>query len=312
MTVEDLDRRFRSWLTQIDPTLADPPADPGPAAFEPVSLWSDDGALRAHASATLTSVEVTDLAATWGALDRLRLRVTVLPGNQDRSLESVVTTCARRAAELSYPGGEEAEMVLLWPAVDRAAAGPLAAAGFTRVRTLATCEVAVPLRGSSPMDGTVRPLRGADVERATDLWLEQVRFDARYGSVHERPTTRRHLRSELRDSVAEVADTTQDAWVCERDGSLAGLALVSWPESAAWIAPLLAAPGHAYFSCLSVTAEHRGKGVGSALVARVHAEARRRGVHRVALHYGDRNPVSPRFWAKCGYHSRWHTWRRAV
>ncbi|MGH3681233.1 MAG: GNAT family N-acetyltransferase, partial [Natronosporangium sp.] len=160
----------------------------------------------------------------------------------------------------------------------------------------------------------VRPITADDLDAAADRWLEEVRWDAQFGSATERPSTLGAVRRELTGLVARdqpwtwVTETAAGTTAGTTGGELTGLVVVSPPDRAEWIANLTCAAPVAYLSCLVVSAGRRGGGVGAALVRQAHAALDAAGVNVTLLHYAALNPLSGPFWHRCGYRPLWTIW----
>ncbi|MGH3681254.1 MAG: GNAT family N-acetyltransferase, partial [Natronosporangium sp.] len=154
---------------------------------------------------------------------------------------------------------------------------------------------------------TVRPAAPPDLDAATALWLELIRWDAQFGTgCVERPATARVFRQALRDALGRPEPWT---WVAQVDGRVVGLLMIDPPERAGWVAPMIAAAPTGYLGGLVVTGRRRGTGAGAALVRAGHRALDAAGAGVTLLHYAGLNPLSAPFWHQCGYRPLWTTWR---
>jgi GNAT superfamily N-acetyltransferase len=157
----------------------------------------------------------------------------------------------------------------------------------------------------APAGIRIRRATAADLTAVVAFYLEQIRFGARLSGMTERPSTARLAREVY---AAALAADEPWVWVADRDGELVGLVSVAVGAHADWIAPQVAATPVAYVDCMSVAAGHRGGGVATALVRKLHVAVDRAGVAATLLHYGALNPLSVPFWHRSGYRplaTRW-------
>jgi GNAT superfamily N-acetyltransferase len=132
-----------------------------------------------------------------------------------------------------------------------------------------------------------------------------IRYDAHFGNGGERPDTLAALRHE---AGAMLAGPEPWMWLAERDGEAIGLLAAQRPERAGWIAPLVRQSPPAYLMLMFVAPGERAAGIGTALVARLHADIGAAGVPVTLLHYEQVNPLSAPFWSQQGYRPLWITW----
>ncbi|GAA2751519.1 ribosomal protein S18-alanine N-acetyltransferase [Amnibacterium kyonggiense] len=94
-------------------------------------------------------------------------------------------------------------------------------------------------------------------------------------------------------SVDAMRETfaTGDAFVAESDDGIVGYAAVLAPQGS----------GDADVLTIAVTAAHRGKGIGAALLEHMLETASMRGAHRVFLEVRADNPVAQRLYASRGF-----------
>ena len=139
----------------------------------------------------------------------------------------------------------------------------------------------------------VRRAGPADLDVATELGLALVRYEANFGSVHERPWTAAALRT---DVATQLAAPEPWVWIAERDGEPIGLLGAEPPAAAAWIAPRVRLDPVAYLGEMFVRPAERGSGAATLLIEQFNDVAA--GVAVTLLHYGQVNPLSGPFWSR--------------
>ncbi|GGP57664.1 GNAT family N-acetyltransferase [Saccharothrix coeruleofusca] len=245
---------------------------------------------------SLTELSPDELNATWGAL-----RVHSLTWHPDADLDDLL-----RRWPLSGADDPDTAAVVVVPS--RAADAPrtLRAHGFAPSVVIAARRAG---RGPArPSEVAVRELTGADVDVVTELNLEVVRYDSRFGMVTERPSSA----ARLRERVASLLERDRPcAWVAHRGGDVLGALYLDWPGHSDWIADRTSLAPAAYIPMLGVRSEARGTGVGSALVRHVHGLLDGAGVAVTLLHHAPLNPLSTPFWYSHGYRPLWTTWTRS-
>lgn len=287
-------------LIAVDPLLAAAPPLP--------DLGPDDALLACPGGLGLASPSRPDpdtLAATWRAAEQHILRARVGAPDPAAAMADLLARWRAEVAARARPGDRDSEAAVTWPSRDAVMTKLFLSYGLAPLTVVAARHAGQP--GATGGDGVaVRSLDGGDVDAATALWLEQVRWDAQFNTVAERPSTAGLLRADL---IAAAEQERPWSWVAEADGQLRGLLMISPPEQAGWIASQVSAAPAAYLGCLVVTAGHRGSGIGAALVRRGHAELDRAGVAVTLLHYAGLNPLSGPFWHRCGYRPVWTSWQ---
>jgi GNAT superfamily N-acetyltransferase len=141
------------------------------------------------------------------------------------------------------------------------------------------------------------------------LWVEQLRWETQFGYTAIRPSSQVRLAEQVAQAVA---GREKRAWLAERDGEAVGLVVVQPPEHAQWAAKMIRVGPAAYLGCAAVAAKHRGGGVGTVLVRRVHAELEGEGIAALLLHYTAVNPLSGPFWHRRGYRPLLTAWTRGT
>ena len=144
----------------------------------------------------------------------------------------------------------------------------------------------------------LRPLRSADIPALARLGRES--FIAKFGTLYSREDLAVFLESTHSETVvaAEFAAPDKLYRVAEQDGELVGYAKLGlacgWPEHARGkhtieLKQLYTAP------------EMGGRGLGTALMAWVLAEARERGADEIQLSVWSGNDGAQRFYARYGF-----------
>jgi GNAT superfamily N-acetyltransferase len=247
------------------------------------------------------------LAATWSALRQHQLAVQVAGPAPASALEALLTEWNSYLADKVKPGDDDAAAVVAWPSHDTVPVLPLTRHGFAPLVVVAARPAG---RATPPILGTgIRIRHGsiADLDVITDLHLVEVDYDARFGMVTRRPSTR----AALRESMARTLERDRPSvWLAERAGAPIGLLTVDLPPHADWLASQVALSPVGYLECLVVLPEARGGGVGRALVAEGHKALDESGAAVTLLHHSLPNPKSTPFWYSHGYRPLWTYWQR--
>lgn len=289
----------------VDPLLPDPsPTDPGDPAL---AVHGDDGRLVAIGTCRRTQPAPDSIELTWGREDQHRLSSVRVGGeNPARAMDWLLTAWCDELAGLDEPVWPDSAAIVTVPSRDAAEVPALLAHGLQPLSVVASRPAGRSATGGSSNEVRVRPARPADHQVVTALHLEEVRYDARFGSVTERP----HTETRIDEMVRTLLDDPDPwIWLAEHDGHPAGIAIVSPPWRAGWIAPLVAAEPVAYIDCLSVAASERGGGIGATLIDHVHRHIDDAGIAVTLLHYGTVNPLSGPFWSRMGYRPLWTSWQ---
>ena len=297
-TTNDVMAAHERRLAALDPLLRRTQPFPEPGQDE-VVLTTDGGLALLRRQRP----DPDSFVATWGAAERHQLSIRVA-GPDPRCAMSDLLVQARHRVMPQAGDEPDSEVLVNWPSRDTAMTPTLLGHGLVPATVIAARPAVrpTPAAAASPR---VRPIEPGDLDTAAGLWLEQVRWDAQFGSATERTSTAAAIASELRD----VLDGHPSwAWVAESAGTVAGLLVVQPPERTDWIAKLTSASPAAYLSCLGVTVGQRGGGLGAALVGTAHAALDAAGVAVTLLHYAALNPLSAPFWHRCGYRPLWTTW----
>jgi predicted N-acetyltransferase YhbS len=300
LTTEEILAAHATRLAGLDPLLptTHPLPDPQPG----------DTLLRVAGAVGLARCERPDPdspEATWGSAEQHILRPRVAGPDPVPGMTALLAVWRDEVAKRATPGEADSEAALTWPSRDVAMTQLFLSYGLAPLVVVAARPVGRP----SPDGGAgvaVRPLAKPDLDAAVALNLEEARWDARFGTVTERPSTPGTLRREYEDALAADHSWT---WVAEVAGEVVGVLRLQPPDRAGWVAPTVRPAPAAYLACLSVTAAHRGAGVGSALVGTAHTALDAAGVAVTLLHYTGLNPLSGPFWHRYGYRPLWTMWQ---
>jgi GNAT superfamily N-acetyltransferase len=300
LTTDEIAAAHAARLAALDPLL--PGAYPLPAPQPADTLLAVDGAVGvAHCERP----DPESLGATWGSAEQHLLQAQVAGADPVPAMAALLARWRDQVAKDATPGQSDSEAAITWPSRDVALTPLFRGYGLAPLTLIAARLPGRP----GPAGGhavLVRPLAEPDLDAVVALNLEEARWDALFGTVTERSSTLRTLRREYEELLAMQAPLT---WVAELAGRVVGVLRLSPPERAGWIAPLARPAPLAYLNCLSVTATHRGAGVGAALVATAHTALDAAGVAVTLLHYTGLNPLSGPFWHRCGYRPLWTMWQ---
>jgi GNAT superfamily N-acetyltransferase len=283
---------------------------PFPRRLEPSdgdALLRVDGA-SAAGIARCHRPDPDSLEACWGALRQHRLAAGRVGGDPSVSMHALLERW--RSHLLSLPASQsddrDSSAIISWPSRDTGVTQALLDHGLSARSVLAARPAGRAMSDVAPAaETTGRPLSDGDVDDAVALWLAEVRWDAQFGGVVERPAAADRIREE----VLSLLEQEQPwAWIAVRDTDVVGLVVVSRPERAQWVAPVVAASPVAYLNCMSVRPGRRGQGIGTRLAAHVHDALDRAGISVTLLHYAALNPLSAPFWHRCGYRPLWTAW----
>lgn len=321
MTSQAILEAHNRRLRELDPLLpaAQPLPAPGPDDI-PIDCPGGSGLAR------LTRVDLDSFAATWSAAEEHRLLARAADVG---AMPDLLAQWDRTVRDRATAGEPDSEAMLSWPSRDTAAVPTFRAHGLMAQVTVAVRPAGRPSPIAAAEDGrptgrwlaierppeggsnqsvtAVRTLRAADVDAATRLWSAEVAWDQQFGG----PTVRESTEGNIRDRLVTAATADEPwCWVAEQGGRPVGLAVLSPPPAADWISPLVAAKPVAYVDNLVVADGHRGTGIGTTLMQRVHVELDRSGVAVTLLHYATMNPLSGPFWHRWGYRPLWTLWAR--
>jgi GNAT superfamily N-acetyltransferase len=222
------------------------------------------------------------------------------------ALDELLALWRAHVAAEPAQGGQDSQVAVRWPSRDVAGVRALLRHGLQPLGVLAARPAGrVMPNALLPGGPRIRPAGLGDVDVVTALSMEVVRFDQHFGSVRERPHTERVERQAVGQTLARPEPWT---WLAERDGQVVGLLVAEPPGQAGWIASAVSKRPVAYLATMAVRPQHRGSGVGTALVARLHREVDASGVAVTLLHHAQLNPLSAPFWSRMGYRPLWTSW----
>lgn len=288
----------------VDALLPDPP-EPDPAVVS-LAVTGADGRVSGVAECRRSQPAPGSLELTWGRADQHRLSsVRLGRDDPDAAMDQLLTAWRERLALLGEPPGEDSAALVTVPSREPTAVPSLLGHGLHPLSVVAARPAGRPITGAAHSDVRVRPAACADQADVVALYMAEIRYDAAFGTVVERPFTEARV-GELITGLLD--DPEPGIWLAERDGRPVGLAVVSPPSRAGRVAPLTTAAPAAYLDCLSVSRDERGSGVGTALVDYVHRHLDETGIGVTLLHYGATNPLSGPFWSRMGYRPLWTSW----
>ncbi|UCM90252.1 GNAT family N-acetyltransferase [Streptomyces marincola] len=282
-------RRPRALDPLLPRALPLPPPAPGDT---PLHVPGAEGVHRR------TRPDLDTFDATWSAAERHELYARPTGPDRAGALDALLTAWRERLPGWPPPG--DAEAVFTWPSRDTELTPVLLAHGMGPRRVAAVRPAGRPVPGPRRGPGTsVRPLGPGDVDAAAALWLDGLRWDARFGACVIRRSSARNVRALLARALG---------WVAEDSGTVVGVVAVEDPGRTAWAARLATARHPGYLTALAVDRARRGAGIGTALVRTAHAALEEAGCTLTVLHYAALSPLSGPFWHRCGYRPLWTTW----
>jgi GNAT superfamily N-acetyltransferase len=296
---------MRRWQ-EIDPLLPEPVPLPAGCGAEFTVAGADGSA----AAATCLHWEAAPgtLDTAWGTPRRFQLAIQVAGPGLRGTLDRLLADWRDHLARLPGTGSPDTAAVVNWPSRDIDGIAALVRRGFAPLAVVAARSGS---RGPGGADGgappgvVIRRAGPADIGAVVRLGLEVIRYDAHFGNGGQGPDTVAALH---REAAGLLAGPQPWTWLAERDGSPIGLVSAQRPDAAGWIAPLVRAAPVAYLMLGFVAPGERASGIGTTLVARLHADIKAAGVPVILLHYEQMNPLSAPFWSQQGYRPLWTTW----
>lgn len=301
----ELTAATRGRRRAVDALLPDPvPPDPADVSL---AVAGEDGRLSGVAECRRSQPSPGSLDLTWGRADQHRLSsIRLGRDDPDAAMEHLLAAWREELSSLAEPPRQDSAALVTVPSREPTAVPSLLGHGLHPLSVVAVRPAGRRIAGSVPTDVRVRPAARADHPLVVALYMEEIRYDTAFGTVTERPFTE----ARVGDLVEGLLDDPEPGiWLAERHGRPTGLAVVSPPTRAGWIAPLTTAEPAAYLDCLSVARDERGSGVGTALVDHVHRHLDEAGTAVTLLHYGATNPLSGPFWNRMGYRPLWTSWQ---
>ena len=306
--VRDINRAVARRWQAIDPLLPDPSALPA-GCGEP--LVANGGGSRVTGLGVCVHQQIPpeSLNQTWGPADRFMLVPRVAGQDIAAATDELLTAWRDHLSGFGASRGADAGASVVWPSHDITGVRALLRHGLQPLTVIAARTRPSPsawLAPSHPDPGvTIRAARPEDAEAVSDLELRLIRFDMQFGGPVWRPGTQSLVRADIRDSLRRQANWT---WLAERHGRVVGLLVAQPPTESGWIAGVTCRTPAAYLQTMYVDEAERGAGVGSAMVANLHARLDADGVAVTLLHHSQVNPLSGPFWNRMGYRPLWTSW----
>jgi GNAT superfamily N-acetyltransferase len=303
---------MRRWQ-EIDPLLPEPgPLPPGCGTEFTIAGSASEPAAAATCEHFQAAPGTLDTA--WNTARRFQLAPQITGPDIGGTLDRLLGQWRDHLAGLPGTGNQDTAAVLTWPSRDIDGVSALVRRGFAPlgvVAARATGRRPAPGDGRGDAAGTgradvrIRRAGQGDIDAVVRLGLEVIRYDAHFGNGGERPDTLHALRHEAGEMLAGPEPWM---WLAERDGEAIGLLAAQRPELASWIAPLVRLAPAAYLMLMYVAPGERAGGIGTELVARLHADIGTAAVPVTLLHYEQLNPLSAPFWSQQGYRPLWNIW----
>jgi GNAT superfamily N-acetyltransferase len=308
---------MRRWQ-EIDPLLPVPGPLPQGCGAE-FTFAGGTGEPAAAATCEHSEAAPGSLDTAWFTTRRFQLAPQITGPDIGGTLDRLLGQWRDHLAGLPGTGSQDTAAVINWPSRDIDGVKALVRRGFAPLAVVAArttgrhpggpaVRPAPDARGGDrpgPAGVRIRRARPADIDAVVRLGLETIRYDAHFDNGGERPDTADALRDEAGEMLAGPEPWI---WLAERDGQAIGLLAAQRPELAGWIAPLVRQAPVAYLMLMFVAPGERASGIGTDLVARLHADIRAASVPVTLLHYEQLNPLSAPFWSQQGYRPLWHTW----
>lgn len=302
----DVRVRARHRLRLIDPLLPDH-ADPLPGCDERFFATASDGELIATGRCEHWTGEPGSLELIWGARRRFRLIPEIAGPDVADALGQLVSQWRAHLAQVPEAEGADTAAIVSWPSRDIDGIGPMLARGFSP-----TDVVTARLTARHPQDEratarsiiSLRQAGPADIDVVARFGVAEVRYDAHFGGVIDRPDAEDSFRRYATDLLAAPHPWI---WLAERDSRIVGALIGEHPQAAAWIAPLTTLSPVAYLQSMYVLPQERGDGIGEMLTRQFHREVAAAAAPVALLHYALLNPLSVPFWSRQGYRPLWTT-----
>lgn len=287
----------------IDPLLPAPVTTPGCGAE--LTVTGADGQPSAIGTCEHWTGEPGTLDLTWAAARRFLLTAHVAGPDIGAALDQLLACWREHLAATPGTDADDTAAVVTWPSRDIDGIRALMRHGFQPQSVVAARVMGRPSGHADAAPVRIRRAGPADIDAVTYLGVEEVRYDAHFGGVTERPDTADAMRREV---AAQLAGPEPWIWLAERDGAAIGLVTAERPEAAAWIAPLSGRAPVSYIPVLIVQPGERGYGTGAALAAELHRQLEAAGIAVALLHYEQTNPLAAPFWGQQRYRPLWTSW----
>ncbi|MEO8888261.1 MAG: GNAT family N-acetyltransferase [Jatrophihabitantaceae bacterium] len=293
---EQLISAHSARLLAIDPLLGLAPASP---AVD--DAWLGGGA--AEGLAGVRTIDEQTLEAVWGKLERFVLKP--FWSGDSAALDALLTEWAATVRADRRSADEDSQVAIAWPSRDLAAARVFLRHGLVPATALAIRPAGRPTPARPAGELLVRRAGPDDLEPILALGAEELAYEEGISVLTVRPGHTDQARAPLAHSLAGESPWL---WVAQSPGGIVGALTLNTVAESTWIADQTSVESAAYLPLLSVAAEHRAGGAGSALVAAAHAQLDAAGVGATLLHYGSFNPLSVPFWSRMGYRPLWTYW----
>ncbi len=305
----ELGRRAAQRLTAIDPLLpesVDLPADSPPISDDPsagcgtvFAACGDDGVVTAIGQCAHWAGEPGSMSLTWSCARQFLLSPVLAGPDPAAALDDLISQWRDHLAKVPEAEEDDTAAVIRWASRDVEGVRVLQRHGLMPQTVIGASVASRANRLEGPAGAVsagvrVRRAGPADLDVATALGLALVRYEANFGSVHERPWTAEALRTNV---ATQLAAPEPWVWIAERDGESIGLLGAEPPAAAAWIAPRVRLDPVAYLGEMFVRPAERGSGAATLLIEQFNAAASAAGVAVTLLHYGQVNPLSGPFWS---------------
>jgi GNAT superfamily N-acetyltransferase len=281
------------------------------------------GDLIATAACEHWQGEPGSLDLAWGARRRFRLVPEIASSDVAGALGQLIGQWREHLTQVPDAHDADTAAIVYWPSRDIDGFSPMLDHGLSPLDLVAariagrheeadsisagTASLpSGPLPTGSLPSGSLPSIRQAgpaDAETVAAFGVAEVRYDAHFACVIDRPGVED---SYHRYAAGLLAEPDPWIWLAEDDdGTAAGVLIAERPQAAAWIAPLTALSPVAYLMSMYVLPPLRGKGIGAMLTRRFHREVAAAGIPVTLLHYELFNPLSGPFWSRQGYRPLW-------
>jgi GNAT superfamily N-acetyltransferase len=300
----------------IDPLLPGQIEAP-PGCDQRFTAVGSDGQAVAVARCEHWQGEPGSLDLVWGARRRFRLVPDIAGPGVAGALGELIQQWREHLADVPEAAGADTASIVNWPSRDIEGIRSMLDHGLMPVTVVAARETD---RSEFRTDGedaagiaedektdrlstiTIRRAGSADLDVVAGLAVGEIRYDAHFGCVIDRPDAPEAM---SRYAGALLAEPEPWVWLAEQDGSAVGVLMAERPQTARWIAPLTALSPVVYLMSMYVLPMMRGSGIGNILSQRFHREVAAADVAVSLLHYELFNPLSMPFWSRQGYRPLW-------
>src|SRR5579863_400018 len=231
----ELGRKAAARLTALDPLLPDSvdlPADPAPVSGDRAdgcgtvfAASGDDGVVCALGQCSHWTGEPGSTSLIWSSARQFLLNPVLAGPDPAAALDDLISQWRDHLAKVPEAEEDDTAAVIRWASRDVEGIRVLRRHGLTP-QTVIGARVAA--RGDqspgparpAPAGVRVRRAGPADLDVAAELGLGLIRYEANFGSVHERPGMEEELRADL---ATQLAAPDPWVWLAERDGQPVGL-----------------------------------------------------------------------------------------